>query len=38
MIVDIKHDNAPVDIQPYLDNKKEWDDKLLKLEDIAEKN
>jgi voltage-dependent potassium channel beta subunit len=33
----LKHDNAPVDIQPYLDNKKEWDDKLLKLKDIAEK-
>ena len=33
----LKHDNAPVDIQPYLDNKKEWDEKLLKLKDIAEK-
>ena len=33
----LKHDNAPIDIQPYLDNKKEWDEKLLKLKDIAEK-
>ena len=33
----LKHDNAPVDIQPYLDNKKEWDEKLLKLKEIAEK-
>ena len=37
MIVDIKHDNSPVDILPYLDNKKEWVIKLLKLKDIAEK-
>ena len=33
----LKNDNAPIDIQPYLDNKKEWDEKLLKLKDIAEK-
>ena len=33
----LKHDNAKCDIQPYLDNKKEWDEKLLKLKDIAEK-
>ena len=25
----LNHDKAPVDIQPYLDNKKEWDEKLL---------
>jgi voltage-dependent potassium channel beta subunit len=34
----IKHDGAQTDIQPYLDHKKEWDEKLLKLKDIAEKN
>jgi voltage-dependent potassium channel beta subunit len=33
----LKNDNAPIDIQAYLDKKKEWDDKLLKLKDIAEK-
>ena len=33
----LNHDNSQVDIQPYLDNKKEWDEKLLKLKDIAEK-
>ena len=33
----IKHDGAQTDIQPYLDHKKEWDEKLLKLKDIAEK-
>jgi aryl-alcohol dehydrogenase-like predicted oxidoreductase len=33
----IKHDGASTDIKPYLDHKKEWDDKLLKLKDIAEK-
>ena len=33
----IKHDGASTDIQPYLDNKKEWDEKLLKLKEIAEK-
>ena len=33
----LKNDSAPVNIQPYLDNKKEWDEKLLKLKDIAEK-
>jgi aryl-alcohol dehydrogenase-like predicted oxidoreductase len=33
----LKNDNAPIDIQPYLDNKKEWDEKLLKLKEIAEK-
>ena len=31
------NDNAPVDIQAYLDNKKVWDEKLLKLKEIAEK-
>ena len=36
--VNIKHDGASIDIQPYLDHKKEWDEKLLKLKDIAEKN
>ena len=33
----LKNDNAPIDIQAYLDKKKEWDEKLLKLKDIAEK-
>ena len=33
----LKNDNAPIDIQAYLDNKKDWDDKLLKLKEIAEK-
>ena len=33
----LKYDNARCDIQLYLDNKKEWDEKLLKLKDIAEK-
>ena len=33
----LKHDNATYDIQLYLDNKKEWYEKLLKLKDIAEK-
>ena len=33
----IKHDGAQTDIKPYLDHKKEWDDKLLKLKEIAEK-
>ena len=33
----LKNDNAPIDIQAYLDNKKVWDEKLLKLKDIAEK-
>ena len=33
----IKHDAAQTDIKPYLDNKKDWDDKLLKLKDLAEK-
>ena len=28
---------ASTDIKPYLDHKKEWDEKLLKLKDIAEK-
>ena len=35
--VNIKHDGASTDIKPYLDHKKEWDEKLLKLKDIAEK-
>ena len=33
----LKNDGAPNDIQAYLDNKKKWDEKLLKLKDIAEK-
>ena len=33
----LKNDGAPTDIQLYLDHKKEWDDKLFKLKDIAEK-
>ena len=33
----IKHDGGSNSIKPYLDNKKEWDEKLLKLKDIAEK-
>ena len=33
----LDHDNSKIDIQAYLDNKKEWDEKLLKLKDIAEK-
>ena len=33
----LKNDGASNNIQPYLDNKKEWDEKLLKLKDIAEK-
>ena len=33
----LNHDNSSIDIKPYLDNKKEWDEKLLKLKDIAEK-
>ena len=30
------NDNATISIQPYLDNKSGWDEKLLKLKDIAE--
>jgi len=33
----IQHDGASIDIKPYMDHKKEWDDKLLKLKEIAEK-
>jgi aryl-alcohol dehydrogenase-like predicted oxidoreductase len=33
----IKHDGASIDIKPYMDHKKEWDEKLLKLKEIAEK-
>ena len=33
----IKHDGSSTDIKPYLDHKKEWDDKLIKLKEIAEK-
>ena len=34
----IKRDNAANNLANYLNNKKEWDEKLLKLKDIAEKN